>query len=203
MPKTTPETELTPAEFRRRVFKHLQKAIVSIPKRVPKDVCDPCVRPMMDQLQALDELLYGLGYEERCKEDEERSRERKVAAKAKRPDLEEILGRLDERAQKLSELVASDGMQARLVGSMQAMLFISAVVQLLETLPAIAYTEAMIPPGFTAREDATVMGILDLVRQRVTDGAQAPRQPHWKCSECGSAAVQNERGWFACPRCDR
>lgn len=157
---------LTPAEFKARVTRHLRAALKLVPSTVPDDVFDPVVTPLMDELQELDQLLYGLGREERIRDDEERARERRLAAKAVRPDLETILIRLDQRAQKLAEMAGADDNVARIVAPISALLFVTAAVQLLETVPAAAYTDPVLGADQQGT-DPTVRGIFELMRQRV------------------------------------
>lgn len=163
---------ISPVEFREKVSGHLAAALALIPDTVPHDVFDESVLPMMDELEMLDQFLFGLDRDERMMEDQEHARERKLAAKKFAPSLERTVERLDERIQKLAEIVGQDATIAKFVGSMNVDLVIQAFVRLLELVPEAAFAEdRVVPPSFPSFADTDVAAIVALIRaRRALDG---------------------------------
>lgn len=159
--------EMTGAEFKARVTCYLTTAASLVPECVPDDVFDERVEPMMAELQELDDLLYGLGREERLMEDQERSRERRLEAKRAVPSIERVVERLDERIQKVLEMVGGDRTQAKFIAPMYVDMVIASFLRLLDHVPAEAFAEdRIVPPTFPSREDQTVAAVIAVVRDR-------------------------------------
>lgn len=161
---------MTGSEFHAVVTEHLTRATALVPTSVPDDVFDERITPLMDELQALDQLLFGLGAEERRKEDEESARQRRVAAKSARPDVERLVMLLDERTQKLVEFVG-DEQKARYITPMFLEHFLLAVVRFLEAVPAAAFAPDAVRLNWA--NDPTVDGIIALVHQRLGSRASS------------------------------
>lgn len=159
-------SELSPLEFQAKVRKHLTGALENIPTRVPDDiVTDPAADKMMRHLNALDELLYGLGAEERDREDAERKIKLKVEAKRRNPDLEELAMAIDRRVQHAMAVLGSDAKDV--ISPMDADLCIAAFVKFLEAFPERAFAvNRPIPPDFPSSYDITVASIVAAMRIR-------------------------------------
>jgi hypothetical protein len=159
-------SELSPLEFQTAVRMHLTKAIENIPSTVPQDiVTDPAADKMMRHLNALDELLYGLGAEERDKEDAERKRTLRVEAKRQIPELEELAMSIDRRVQHAMAVLGSEARDV--ISPMDADLCVSAFVRFLDAFPDRAFAMGRpIPPDFPSSYDITVASIIAAMRIR-------------------------------------
>lgn len=159
-------SELSPLEFQTAVRMHLTRALENIPATVPADiVTDPAADKMMRHLNALDELLYGLGAEERDREDAERKISLKVQAKRRLPQLEELAMTLDRRVQHAMAVLGSDARDVIL--PMDADLCISAFIQFLDAFPDGAFAVGRpIPPDFPSSRDITVATVIAAMRIR-------------------------------------
>lgn len=159
-------SELSPLEFQTAVRLHLTRALESIPSTVPEDVVtDPTAHEMMNHLNALDELLYGLGAEQRDREDAERKINLKVAAKRRVPKLEELVMAIDRRVQHAMAVLGSDARDV--ISPMDADLCISAFVKFLEAFPDRAFAlNRPIPPDFPSSYDLTVATVIAAMRIR-------------------------------------
>lgn len=158
---------MTGAGFKAIVTCHLSTALALVPEEVPVDVFDARIEPLMRELQDLDELLYGLGREQRQMEDQEESRERRVAAKAKHPSVEEAVVRLDMWVGKLVEAMGLDDRSQRYVTSIDVDMVTSAFVRLLDLVPLGAISqERFVPANFPSHTDPTVAAIVALLRER-------------------------------------
>lgn len=157
---------LSPLEFQAKVRKHLAGALENIPARVPDDVLtDPAADKMMRHLNALDELLYGLGAEERDREDAERKITLKVAAKRQNPDLEELVMSIDRRVQHAMSVLGSEAKDV--ISPMDADLCIASFVRFLEAFPERAFAlNRPIPPDLPSSYDMTVATIIAAMRIR-------------------------------------
>jgi hypothetical protein len=159
-------TQVSVADFRAKVAGHLARAQRKIPHAVPQDVFDKAITPMMDELQQLDDYLFGFGYEERQQEDTERAVVHKRDAKRRQPDLEERAMLIDERVQRAMASLGVDR-SAFLLLPMEADMLADAFVRFLDAMPAAAFAEGRcIPPDFPASRDETVAGLIALMRER-------------------------------------
>lgn len=157
---------LSVADFRAKVAGHLSRAQRKIPHALPHDVFDEAITPMMDELNDLDEFLYGFGYDERQQEDTERTVVHKREAKRKQPKVEELAMLLDHRVQKAMEALGVDR-SAFLLLPMEADMLADVFVRFLDLLPADAFAEGRcIPPDFPASRDETVAALIALMRDR-------------------------------------
>lgn len=160
-------TDMPVAEFRARVANHLTRALALVPAAVPGDICDPGVAPLLDELGALDELLFSFGADDRQQEMQETERERKVEAKSRHPDLEETVMRIDRRVQTAMRGLGGDPKLFPFILPMDADLLAHSFVLMLDTLPACAFDHGRaIPPDFPSKRDATVAGLIGLMRDR-------------------------------------
>lgn len=158
---------MTGAEFRARVTGHLSTALALVPDVVPDDVFDDRVDPLMRELQDLDELLFGLGREQRQMEDQEESRERRVAAKAKQPSVEDAVIRLDTWVGKLVEAIGLDDRSQRYVTSIDVDMVIWSLVRLLDLVPSAAIDDGrFVPAEFPSHKHPIVAAIIALLRER-------------------------------------
>lgn len=159
---------LTVADFRAKVAGHLARAQRKIPHALPDDVFDPAITPMMDELQALDDFLFGFGYNERRQEDAEHAATKRGVAKRRDPALEERAMLVDQHIQSTMEALGVERGDFILL-PMQADLLANAFVRFLDALPALAFAEnRMIPQNFPASRDETVAGLIRLMRERKT-----------------------------------
>lgn len=158
--------ELSVHEFRAKVVHHLKGALSAIPSKVPEDVVtDPVADQMMRHLNALDELLYGLGSEQRDQEHSERNRVLRIEAKRKNPNLEELVMKIDRRVQHAVVVLGSSA--ACVIAPMDADLCASAFVDFLDAFPAEAFAVTRsIPPGFPSARDITVATLIAAIRIR-------------------------------------
>lgn len=155
---------MSPIEFRLQVEHHLNMARIAIPSKVPADiVTDPCAYEMMKALEALHDLLYGLGSEEREKDHAERNREMRVEAKRRILGLEELAMLIDRRVQHAMVVLGSDAVEV--LAAMDADLCISALVQFLDAFPAAAFSVKR-PHDFPSTRDLTVASIVAAMRIR-------------------------------------
>lgn len=75
--------------------------------------------------------------------------------------------RLDERIQKLVEVVGLDESHARFIAPMYADLALGAFLRLLDLMPASAFAaDRSVPPTFPSHVDPTVAAIVALLRER-------------------------------------
>lgn len=156
--------EMSIAEFRTKVHAYLHAAMLAVPSRVPADVVtDPCAHQMMKPLEALHDLLYGLGSEERDKDCAERNRELKVEAKRRVLGLEELVMQIDRRVQHAMVVLGSSAVNV--LAPMDADLCISAFVQLLDVFPDSAFSTNR-PHDFPSTRDLTVATIVSAMRIR-------------------------------------
>lgn len=158
--------ELSVHEFRAKVVHHLKGALSAIPSKVPEDVVtDPVADEMMRHLNALDELLYALGSEQRDQEHSERNRVLRIEAKRQNPMIEELAMMVDRRVQHAIVMLGSQA--SAVIAPMDADLCVSAFVQLLDAFPASAFAvERPIPPDFPSSRDLTVATVIAAMRIR-------------------------------------
>ena len=157
---------LSVADFRAKVAGHLSRAQRKIPHAVPHDVFDEAITPLMDELGALDEFLYGFGYAERQQEETERTVIHKRAAKQKQPNVEELAMLIDHRVQKAVSALGIER-SAFVLLPMEADMLADAFVRFLDLLPAEAFAEGrIIPPDFPASRDDTVAALIRLMHDR-------------------------------------
>lgn len=162
-----PEPELSLEEFQTLVRGHLTEALRCVPDVVPKDVFDKAAEPMMTALNELDELLYGLGQEERLREQAETQRQRLKVARKTRPEIERCVMRLDRRVQKCMEMLGAPE-ASLLLGPMNVDLAADAFVRFLEQLDARFFAEdRIVPGGFPSERDPRVAAVIAAMRIKV------------------------------------
>ena len=165
---------LTAVEFRARVTRHLRAALdaMELVTAAPSDAFDPVMRPLLDQLEPLDQFIHAIGYNERRQEDREDERERKVAAKRRDPTLEERVIWHDAEVQRLVEVIGADA-TGHFILPIQLTTLLRSFVRLLDAVPASAFEAARWENGgLLCEKDATVLGVAALMRERRSN------QPH-------------------------
>lgn len=156
--------EMSVVEFRLKVEHHLNMARIAIPSKVPADVVtDPCAYEMMKALDALHDLLYGLGSEERDQDCAERSRVMRVEAKRRIPGVEELAMQIDRRVQHGMMVLGSSAVDV--LSPMDADLVVAAVVHFLDAFPDSAFSTKR-PHDFPSTRDLTVSSIIAAMRIR-------------------------------------
>lgn len=158
---------MTAAEFGQRVRQLLLRATKAVPDAVPNDVFDPVAADMMAALEELDELLYGLGYEGRRREDQERERVAKIQARQRDRTLEDRVMLLDQRVQRTIEALGGDPTLQSVSTPMHADMLADSLLQLLDAFPACAFAHnRIIPPGFASDRDPDVAAVIRIMRDR-------------------------------------
>lgn len=136
----------------------------AVPSKVPSDVVtDPVAEPLMKELEALNDLLYSLGAEEREREHTERNRELKIEAKRRIDGLEELAMQIDSRVQHAMVVLGSSAVNV--ISPMDADLCVAAFVRFLEAFPAEAFAQKR-PHDFPSTKDLTVCSIIAAMRIR-------------------------------------
>jgi hypothetical protein len=164
---------LSAEEFTTRVRGHLSAALERVPETVPADVFDEVAQPMMDELEQLDELLYGLGYEERAHEDREMARERTVRAKGRDPELEEIAMRIDHWVAKSIEGLGLKDGPLTILHRVHADALIRSVLGLLHRFPASTFAETT--PSVDPRPE--ILAVVTVIREAMQSASPSPTTP--------------------------
>lgn len=160
--------EISVADFRATVAGHLARAQRKIPHVVPGDVVeDAACQPMMDELTALDEYLYGFGQDERVQESRERERQQKTEARKRDLSLEGRMMRLDGRVQSATRLLGGDHCMHQILQPSAVALLVDAMVGLLDAFPAAAFVEPL-PGSMVEPPNETVRAIARLMHARRT-----------------------------------
>lgn len=184
---TTPQRP-TSAEFRTELERRLDRARALIPSVAPDNENDPALDALFNEIFAIETYLADLDAtfdaDAQRMQEQETARERRVVAKRRRPSLESIVTRLDERVQRIVQVIgashesaASGAAYDKFVGAMFLDLLLDAFVALLDAVPSSAFSEERVVPGSSGSlNDPTVKGILRLMRERIA-AREPPEHP--------------------------